>query len=111
MARKHILLYGLSANPPTGDGGHRGIVKYLVEHANDENTKFNQIWILPVYQHAFSSKSNLLDYDHRLEMCRLNFKDLSKGNGSNSKKCRVYVSNYEKVIKDKLKKIINLGNR
>jgi nicotinic acid mononucleotide adenylyltransferase len=100
--RKHILLYGLSANPPTGDGGHRGIVTYLVNHSNDENNKFNQIWILPVYKHAFNSKSNLLDYDHRMEMCRLNFEDLSKGNGSNSEKCKVYVSDYERTIKNQL---------
>lgn len=102
MSQKHILLYGLSANPPTGDEGHRGIVKYLVEHSEDSDKKFNEIWILPVYQHASSSKRNLLDYEHRMEMCRLNFLDLSKGNGSNANKCTVSVSNYERDIKNKL---------
>lgn len=105
MARKHIVLYGLSANPPTGNGGHRGIVQYLVKNSDEENTKFNEIWILPVYKHAFDSKSNLLDYDHRMEICRLNFEDLSKGNGTNSTNCKVYVSDYERTIKTQLSEI------
>ena len=27
--RKHVVLFGLSANPPTGLQGHMGIVKYF----------------------------------------------------------------------------------
>lgn len=63
-----IALFGLSANPPTGESGHVGIVRALVQTG-----RFDEIWILPVYQHMYSSKRNLAPYDHRMEMCRLAF--------------------------------------
>ena len=61
----HIALYGLSANPPTGLHGHQGVVRYLVRCGI-----FNEVWILPVYSHMFSSKSNLASFEDRVEMCR-----------------------------------------
>jgi len=67
-----IALYGLSANPPSGLGGHEGIVQYLVD-----SVKFDEIWILPVYQHIFSSKRKLAEFNHRIEMCKLCFEDHS----------------------------------
>lgn len=29
MVEKRVILFGLSANPPTGLGGHMGIAKYF----------------------------------------------------------------------------------
>jgi len=70
--KKKVLLFGLSGNPPTGDSGHRGIIKAIINlHSYDE------IWILPVYEHTYNSKKNLLPFDTRIRLCELNFKDLS----------------------------------
>ncbi len=65
---RRIALFGLSANPPTGECGHVGIVRALVKSG-----RFDEIWILPVYQHMYSSKRNLVAYDQRLQMCRVAF--------------------------------------
>ena len=54
-----VCVYGLSANPPTGEGGHATIVAHL-------RRMFDEVWVLPVYRHAFESKSNLAPYDHRV---------------------------------------------
>jgi hypothetical protein len=81
----NVALFGLSANPPSGDGGHVGIVRALVKTG-----RFDEIWILPVYQHMYSSKRNLLPYEHRVEMCRLAFEPES------SSRCAVKVQNTEK---------------
>ena len=73
--RKRVCLFGTSANPPTGDGGHRGIVQALCALRR----RFDEIRILPVYQHMFASKRTLLEqYEHRITMCQLNFGDLDK---------------------------------
>jgi len=61
-----VCVYGLSANPPTGEGGHATIVAHL-------RRMFDEVWVLPVYRHAFDSKSNLAPYDHRVRMCELAF--------------------------------------
>ena len=61
-----VCVYGLSANPPTGEGGHATIVAHL-------RRMFDEVWVLPVYRHAFESKSNLAPYDHRVRMCELAF--------------------------------------
>ncbi len=63
-----VVLYGLSANPPTGDGGHGSIVQHLAE-------LFDEVWILPVYRHVYSTKQNLAPYEHRERMCELAFTD------------------------------------
>jgi len=31
------------------------------------------VWVLPVYQHTFASKANLLAFEHRVAMCELSF--------------------------------------
>lgn len=55
----HSLIAGTSANPPTM--AHRGIVQSLVAQQ-----LFDEIWVLPVYQHIFSDKrNNLADFDDR----------------------------------------------
>lgn len=84
---KHIAIFGLSANPPTGNGGHRGIVEYL------KNTnRFDEIWIFPVYQHMFAAKRNLESFCHRIKMCQLNFEDLSDRN------CEIKVLEIERIL-------------
>ena len=62
---KRICLFGTSANPPTGDSGHCGVIRALVELQ-----RFDEVRILPVYRHTFSSKRHqLLGFDHRVAMC------------------------------------------
>lgn len=66
--RRRVCLFGLSGDPPTGTGGHVGIVKRLsqlvvtngdVDSDNNDNNNnsdipaFDEIRILPVYRHAF----------------------------------------------------------
>ena len=81
--RKQVCLFGTSANPPTGKGGHVGIVQAL-----SSLQKFDDIRVLPVYQHPFSTKRRqLVSFEHRMAMCQLAF-----GNISN-----VTVSDVEKV--------------
>ncbi|RYH16050.1 hypothetical protein EON65_30745 [archaeon] len=66
---KKVVLFGVSANPPTGLGGHQGIVQSLV---NQE--KYDEVWVMPVYNHIYSSKRNiLLPFSHRVNMSRLCF--------------------------------------
>lgn len=54
---KRICLFGTSANPPTGSGGHAGIVQYLASMTSEENHAsslvFHEIRVLPVYKHMF----------------------------------------------------------
>jgi len=68
-----ICLFGTSANPPTGNKGHMGVIQALVELQ-----KFDEVRILPVYRHTFSSKRNqLLSFDQRVTMCELAVESLS----------------------------------
>jgi hypothetical protein len=60
------VLYGLSANPPTGHGGHGSIVNHLCE-------LFDEVWILPVFRHVYKAKQNMVSYEHRRRMCELAF--------------------------------------
>ncbi|CAN0395978.1 unnamed protein product, partial [Scytosiphon promiscuus] len=58
-------------NPPTGRDGHSGMVDYFVNLG-----RFDEIWVLPVYQHMFSAKRSAMaergapTYEDRIEMCR-----------------------------------------
>lgn len=72
----NVILFGLSANPPTGEGGHAGIVRWAAEprplpafggEAADE------VWVLPVYRHAFTDKRGMPSFEHRHAMARLAF--------------------------------------
>lgn len=86
--KKTVLIFGLSANPPTGMGGHAGIVSWgakdlRVDLPNDDEPKkareqvaVDEVWVLPVYKHAFASKSNLLPFEHREAMAKLAFEGL-----------------------------------
>ncbi|OEU09799.1 Nucleotidylyl transferase [Fragilariopsis cylindrus CCMP1102] len=71
---KKICLFGTSANPPTGKGGHVGVVEALLQL-----NAFDEIHIVPVYNHTFHSKRNqLIGYNHRIAMCELAFQELIK---------------------------------
>lgn len=61
---RHVLLYGLSANPPTALQGHMGAVSYCRQFVDE-------VWLLPVYQHIYSSKRALAPFNHRVRMCEL----------------------------------------
>ena len=85
--KKTVLLFGSSANPPTGHSGHAGIVSWGARHkvdiANDEamdqareQVPIDEVWVLPVYRHLFASKSNLLPFEQRFEMAELAFSNL-----------------------------------
>lgn len=85
--KKTVLLFGSSCNPPTGLGGHGGIAKWgaeslKVDVPNDakpedarENVAIDEVWVLPVYKHIFSSKSHIIDFDKRFEMAKLGFEN------------------------------------
>jgi len=59
-----VCLFGLSGDPPTGRGGHVGIVEALLLGGVDDDddgdiqshlhSYFDEIRILPVYRHTFS---------------------------------------------------------
>lgn len=81
-----VCLFGISGDPPTGTEGHQGIVKLLVNL-----NMFDEIWVLPVFVHPFSSKrSKLAPFTHRLEMSRLAFEKLA------TEHCLVLVQDYER---------------
>jgi len=85
--RRRIGLYGLSANPPTGLGGHLGVVRYLVSTGN-----FDEIWVLPVYRHMYRSKRVMEDFEHRVNMCAVSFP------AESTTSCIVRVSELEKEV-------------
>jgi nicotinic acid mononucleotide adenylyltransferase len=55
-AKKRVCLFGLSADPPTGQQGHVGIVQALVDLDEEE---WDEIWVLPVYRHTFSVRRTI----------------------------------------------------
>lgn len=86
---KDIAVFGLSGNPPTGECGHAGIVKYLVQSG-----EFHEIWVLPVFKHQFSSKDSLIRYEVRVTMCQLAFEEYS------SDSCTVRVLTLEREVEE-----------
>ncbi|KAL7476348.1 hypothetical protein ACHAW6_002218 [Cyclotella cf. meneghiniana] len=72
--RKRVCLFGTSADPPTGQGGHLGIVTHLASMDD-----FDEVRVLPVYRHMFQSKrGKQAPFASRVEMCRILFKNESK---------------------------------
>jgi len=61
--RKQVCLFGLSADPPTGQGGHLGIVQHLVSMG------FDEVRILPVYRHMYGVSHLCATYDVCTLMC------------------------------------------
>jgi nicotinate-nucleotide adenylyltransferase len=62
---REILLFGTSANPFVGMEGHLGAAAYC------RSLGFDEVWILPVYQHIYSTKRALAPFDDRLAMSQL----------------------------------------
>jgi len=60
--QRTIGLFGGSFDPP--HRGHRLVIADLLQ-----KNIFDEIWLLPVYQHPFAKK--LTDFSHRVEMLRL----------------------------------------
>jgi len=73
-ASRHIVLFGLSADPPTGAGGHGGLVAALAAQPGVDG-----VWALPVFRHSFAEKRRQAPFDHRLEMCRLGLPPFAPG--------------------------------
>lgn len=93
-----VLIFGLSANPPTGRHGHAGIVQYLASLG-----KWEEIWVTPVYKHMHAKNSTLIDFEHRYNMCRLNFtneKQGSNGRKQQQPQSRIRVVRLEKEVVD-----------
>lgn len=92
---RRVLLFGLSANPPTGEGGHLGLVRWAAERREHPELggELDAIWVLPVHRHAYEDKSDLAPFRHRLEMCRRCFegRDLP---------VRVVVDDAERVVSE-----------
>lgn len=76
-AERRVLLFGLSADPPTGDEGHLGILRWAVtrESHPELGGPVDAIWVLPVYRHVFDEKSGLAPFEDRVQMCRLAFEN------------------------------------
>mmetsp|Transcript_12574 Transcript_12574/g.16268 ORF Transcript_12574/g.16268 Transcript_12574/m.16268 type:complete len:137 (+) Transcript_12574:326-736(+) len=60
----NVAIFGSSFNPP--HNGHIAAVRYFA-------SKFDEVWVLPVYRHAYSSKSNLPTYEEREQLAKLAF--------------------------------------
>lgn len=102
--KKIVMLFGLSGNPPTGRGGHGGIVRWgatdlrvdLPDDAHPErareNVPIDEVWALPVYRHAFASKSDLPPFDVRFELCQAGLEHMPGLEG------RVLVKDTERVV-------------
>lgn len=88
-AARKIAIFGLSANPPTYQQGHYGMIQTLVAQ-----NLYSHILILPVYEHIFSKK--LVSFHHRLAMCELCFGDMS------TPSCEVRVVELERVVSEKM---------
>ena len=75
---KRVMLFGLSANPPTGLGGHAGLVRWAATARLDawDGAMPDEVWVLPVYRHAFAAKRQMAPFEHRMAMARLAFEHL-----------------------------------
>jgi hypothetical protein len=117
ISGKKICLYGLSGDPPTGEGGHRSIVEYLsksrnnttnIINGNKQVPTFDYIFVLPTYKYAIAEKSGQENsYNFRLKLVKANFE------GINDNKVKVLELEKEVLI-DKIKKsniYKNLSNK
>lgn len=62
--RKRVAIFGGSFNPP--HIGHTAICKWLFSRGIAD-----EVWVVPCYKHPFGKP--LVDFHHRLSMCRLAF--------------------------------------
>ncbi|GLD95340.1 hypothetical protein PINS_up003984 [Pythium insidiosum] len=93
--KREVLLYGTSANPPNGMTGHMGAVAFCRE-------LFDEIWVLPVYQHIYSTKRQLAPFHHRVTMTELAVADMDRAQQdtgeTSSKRAVVRVSEAEREL-------------
>ena len=94
MPRALVIVYGLSADPPTDRGGHGSVVRALRSWRSDaegsrsgsksesaRGRRADEILVVPTYSHAYASKRarqegrNGADYDNRVAMCAIGFED------------------------------------
>ncbi len=68
-----IALYGGSFNP--AHIGHHLVASLVLATAD-----VDELWFVPTYKHMLGK--NLLDFEHRLEMCRIMAKDLPRASVS-----------------------------
>lgn len=73
-----MLLFGLSANPPTGMAGHAGLVSWAASRPvhPEIGAPLDALWVLPVYRHAFGDKRQMEAFEHRMAMAKLAFENL-----------------------------------
>ena len=78
-----VALFGLSADPPTGRGGHLGIVRWCADELRVPSARgskrrrgVDEVWVLPVYRHIYGAKREMTPYGHRLAMAHLQFDGL-----------------------------------
>jgi len=108
-----VAVYGMSADPPTDVGGHGSVVRALVKTGS-----FDEILIVPVYEHAFAHKRENMrgtaSYEARCDMCALAFdgaraegeeKDDDDDDGDDadggSKSARIVVSQAERRVSER----------
>jgi len=78
MTKRKVCLFGLSANPPTGKGGHFSFISHLaslkrcdpdnIQSSSTSNSSasttdllFDEVRVLPVYKHMFSVSVYILE--------------------------------------------------
>ncbi|WJG10727.1 nicotinate-nicotinamide nucleotide adenylyltransferase [Aliiglaciecola sp. LCG003] len=83
----NIAVFGSAFNPPTN--GHKDVIEYLL----GEQQQFEQILLVPSFEHAFAKK--MIPYQHRVNMLQLFVDEL----------------NNEKVIALPVEDIISDGQR
>lgn len=70
-----VLLFGLSGDPPTGAGGHGGLVAAACRLRRPgpapAGPLFDELWVLPVFRHPFAAKRGLhgAAYAERVALC------------------------------------------
>jgi nicotinate (nicotinamide) nucleotide adenylyltransferase len=96
--RRTVLLFGTSANPPTGLQGHAGIVRWAATEAHvrfpqtTEAVRADEVWVLPVFHHPFTEKHRMPSFEDRLAMAHLAFDRLSGAEG------RVFIKDTERTV-------------
>ncbi len=69
-----IGLFGSSFNPP--HLGHLAVIQDLATHKDT----FDEIWLVPVYAHAFAKNASLAPFKKRLTWLHAFLNDLSRDN-------------------------------
>jgi len=110
---KKVCLFGTSANPPT-KGGHKSIISSLSSLRSSDNLKsakkFDEIRVLPVFKHMYSTKGDLASFHHRMEMCKIAFQDIPNINVSDQeRKLFDYVAKKQGITSESEKMKLRVG--